>query len=79
MDKILKAKLNMMKVVRAKVRLKYALKADDEIRDLIPVANKAFDKAVMQSKLNPAETFNLMPVLAAIGEVLDAEIGGAGE
>lgn len=74
MDKILKAKLNMMKATRAKIRLKHALRADDEIRDVLPAAIKAFDKAVMQHKLQSHEPIDLTRVLTEVGASLDRKI-----
>jgi hypothetical protein len=76
-DKILRAKIDMAKVIRAKVRLKYALLADNEIRDVLPIAEKAFDKAVMQSKLTPGAPLSIAGVLAEIGVRLDERVNNA--
>jgi hypothetical protein len=39
------------KTIRAAVRLKYSLLADDELRDLLPEERIKFDKLVQQGKL----------------------------
>ena len=48
-----KAKFNYIKTIRTAIRLKHSLRADDELRDVLPGYLLAFDKAVMQGKLPP--------------------------
>ena len=48
-----KAKLNYIKTIRTAIRLEHSLRADDELRDVLPGYLIAFDKAVMQGKLPP--------------------------
>ena len=51
----------MLKAIRAAVRLKHALAADEELNRVLPEAEAAFDKAVKRGELPDAPT--LMEVL----------------
>jgi cytochrome c556 len=76
LGKIQRARLDLAKVVRAKIRLKHALRADDEVRDVLPDALKAFDAKVQQARLKGKEPFDAAKVLTEIGTVLDRKFDG---
>lgn len=50
------ARANMLKVIRAAVRLRHAINADNELNELLPVAEKRFTDALQRGRLmEPAE------------------------
>ena len=42
---------NMLKVIRAAVRLKHSIAADDELAEVLPLAQEKFDAAVLKGVL----------------------------
>lgn len=63
-DEFLSGKSQILKAYRAAIRLKYALKADDEIARRLPEVEKAIDTALLAGE--PVS----VDVLTAFGEVL---------
>ena len=56
-----KAWLNRLKVIRAAVRLRYSLMADDELREIIPKERRAFDQSVLGGVLpEPLDTKKIL-------------------
>lgn len=50
-SEIQQAKANALKTVRAAVRLRHSIAADDELNTILPKVERAFDKAVHQGEL----------------------------
>jgi hypothetical protein len=50
-DKVLQGWANRQKVIRAAVRLKYALMADNELNDILQDEAKKYFKSVQQGQL----------------------------
>lgn len=63
LTEIEQARKNTLKVVRAAVRLRHSIKADDELNERLFVAEKAFDKAIANGFLPDP-----ISILDAIGE-----------
>ena len=79
LGRVERAKLDMIKTTRTKIRLKYALLADDELRDVLPLAIREFDARVTQARLRPHEPIQIAGILAEVAEVLDRRVGDAGD
>ena len=47
-DKVDQARANTLKVIRAAVRLKHSIAADDELNEVLPRAQARFDAAVLR-------------------------------
>lgn len=76
LGRIERAKLDMVKVIRTKVRLKHAILADNELRDLLPVALAEFDQKVQQGRLKGPEKFDVQKTLTEVAESLDKRLNG---
>jgi hypothetical protein len=50
-DKVLQGWANRLKVIRAAVRLKYSLMADNELNEIIEAEAKKYFKSVQQGQL----------------------------
>ena len=50
-DKVDQRRADVLKTVRAMVRLKYSLMADRELNDVLPEAERRFDTAVNRGRL----------------------------
>mgnify|MGYP001558748527 CR=1 FL=1 len=50
-DKVDQARANMLKTIRTAVRLRHSIAADDELNELLPLAEARFNAAVMKGKL----------------------------
>ena len=50
-DKVLQGWANRLKVIRAAVRLKYSLLADNELNEIIDAESKKYFKSVQQGQL----------------------------
>lgn len=59
-------KANLAKVVRAAIRLRYAIMADEAINEALPRAEEKFDTATKGGELLDTPEF-----LALVGEVVD--------
>lgn len=51
------ARKNLAKTVRAAVRLRHSIAADEELNEVLPKALKAFDKAVQHGELPDPQQF----------------------
>lgn len=50
------ARVNTLKIIRAAVRLKHSIAADNELNEVLPEAEMRFDSAVQRGKLpSPVE------------------------
>lgn len=55
-DKVDQARVDMLKVIRAAVRLKHSIAADNELNEVLPRAEARFNAAVMAGRLpNPVD------------------------
>ena len=50
-DKVDQARANMLKTIRTAVRLKHSIAADDELNEVLPMAEAKFNAAVMKGRL----------------------------
>lgn len=50
------AKATMVKIIRTAIRLKHSIKADEEINERLPEAEKKFDAAVIKGELPDEDT-----------------------
>lgn len=50
-DKVDQARANMLKTIRAAVRLKHSIAADEELNEVLPRAEARFNAAVMAGRL----------------------------
>lgn len=50
-DKVDQARANTLKVIRAAIRLKHSIAADEELNDVLPRAEAKFNAAVMRGQL----------------------------
>lgn len=46
---------NMLKVIRAAVRLKYSIQADNELNEVLPLAEKRWDDALTRGRVLGAD------------------------
>lgn len=55
-EEVEQARANMLKIVRAAVRLKHSIQADNELNEILPEAELRFNAAVQRGKLlSPGE------------------------
>ena len=50
-EKVDQARVTMLKVIRAAVRLKHSILADEELNEVLPMAEKKFNAAVNRGEL----------------------------
>ena len=50
-DKVDQSRANMLKTIRAAIRLKHSIAADEELNDLLPEAQRRFDAAILKGRL----------------------------
>lgn len=50
-ERVDQARANMLKVIRAAVRLKHSLAADEELNEVLPRAEKKFNEAIHRGGL----------------------------
>lgn len=50
-DKVDQARVNMLKTIRAAVRLKHSINADEELNEVLPEAVKKFNAAIQRGQL----------------------------
>ena len=50
-DKVDQARANMLKTIRAAIRLKHSIAADEELNEVLPEAEKKFNALVQRRQL----------------------------
>ena len=50
-DKVDQARANILKTIRAAIRLKHSIAADEELNEVLPLAQEKFDAAVLRGRL----------------------------
>ena len=50
-DKVDQARADLLKTIRAAVRLRHSIAADNELNEVLPLAQKRFDDAVLRGRL----------------------------
>lgn len=50
-DKVDQARVNMLKIIRTAIRLRHSIAADEELNELLPMAEARFNAAVMKGQL----------------------------
>ena len=50
-DKIDQERANMLKTIRAAVRLRHSIEADNELNEVLPRAQAKFDAAILRGQL----------------------------
>ena len=50
-DKVDQARADLLKTIRAGVRLRHSIAADNELNEVLPLAQKRFDDAVLRGRL----------------------------
>ena len=50
-DKVDQARANALKTVRAAIRLRHAINADEEINEVLPLVEAKFNAAVMRGQI----------------------------
>jgi len=53
LDKVDRARADLKKIVRSAIRLKYSLKADEEINEVLPAAEIRFNAQILRGQLPP--------------------------
>lgn len=51
-DKVAQERANLLKTIRTAVRLRHSIAADEELNELLPLAEKKYDAAILSGK-NP--------------------------
>lgn len=53
LDKVDRARADLMKIVRSAVRLKHSLAADEELNEVLPAAEIRFNAQILKGQLPP--------------------------
>ena len=50
-DRVDQARANMLKIIRAAIRLKHSIAADEELNEVLPEAERRFNAATLKGQL----------------------------